>query len=424
MKMTRKLIVAKPLPKLQEPIVESSTIATFDVIERSLVISEDPTGKKLMVAKANKLIDSRHVLSLNGNKLYLYSLSLIYRKGEELQTYRIYAGHWLKAIGSKKTSGYTEFKRLFEKELMNNVVDLPTDTGYVLYPLYIKAEGYRDHPWVDIQFHPELKSLLLGLRKNFTSFDITYVLGFSHNTTIRLYQVLKSFEGLKVRTIGLDDLRRMLNIQGKYETYDELNRQVLKIAQKEMRDKADIYFSYRPIKEGKTVKAIRFGIRKNTAVIEKRYTKQPQEYKHPEHYKALKETWLEYIGTSETNKKTEEDLIEAGDKLAEFREKHLDDIYGFYGVSDDPWTWSQWLIEAIDTDKGTYTPGSGWLKNMDRLKKWMIDERILREIEETDNITVDRRALWDWEREQNRQQKEEEDKRRTIEEISPADIIG
>jgi hypothetical protein len=61
---------------------------------------------------------------------------------------------------------------------------------------------------------------------------------------------------------------------------------------------------------------------------------------------------------------------------------------------------------------------------MDRLKKWMIDERILREIEETDNITVDRRALWDWEREQNRQQKEEEDKRRTIEEISPADIIG
>jgi len=77
-----------------------------------------------------------------------------------------------------------------------------------------------------------------------------------------LYEILKSFEGLKKRNIKVEDLRKMLACEKSYKRFYDFKRGVLEVAKKELKKYSDIYFSYELHKQGRYITSITFRILK------------------------------------------------------------------------------------------------------------------------------------------------------------------
>jgi len=61
--------------------------------------------------------------------------------------------------------------------------------------------------------------------------------------------------------IPLDELKEMLNVQGKYRLYADFRRYVLLRAQKELKKVSDLFFTFKEIRKGKKVYSIHFIIK-------------------------------------------------------------------------------------------------------------------------------------------------------------------
>ena len=89
-----------------------------------------------------------------------------------------------------------------------------------------------------------------------------------------MFEILKQYEKIKKRTIVLEDLRKMVGsteIDSKgnitkydYDEYSNFKKKVILVAQKELKQKTDIYFEFKEIKQGRKVVAIEFYIFENT----------------------------------------------------------------------------------------------------------------------------------------------------------------
>jgi plasmid replication initiation protein len=78
---------------------------------------------------------------------------------------------------------------------------------------------------------------------------------------MRVYTLLKQYERLKEREIELQKLRDILGIRkDQYVLYSNFKKDVLESTQKELAEKADLYFEFDEIKYSRRVGAIRFRI--------------------------------------------------------------------------------------------------------------------------------------------------------------------
>ncbi|MBU1822997.1 MAG: replication initiation protein, partial [Bacteroidetes bacterium] len=73
----------------------------------------------------------------------------------------------------------------------------------------------------------------------------------------RLYWLLKQYSTFGERYIDTDDLREMLNIQDKYDRFQDFKVKVINVAMKELRN-TDMGFTYELVKKGKRVVGVKF----------------------------------------------------------------------------------------------------------------------------------------------------------------------
>jgi plasmid replication initiation protein len=78
--------------------------------------------------------------------------------------------------------------------------------------------------------------------------------------SIHLYEILKSYENLGTYTVELEELKQLLMLSDKYDRYDNFRTKIIETALKEINEKTDIIISYKPIREGRTIKKLRFTI--------------------------------------------------------------------------------------------------------------------------------------------------------------------
>ncbi len=214
-----------------------------------------------LVAKSNELIDATYNLNRDALKLGLYMMSKVSRNDAKLKTYRIYIGEFISLLPGKRVDLYTTIWDLY-KVLMNEVIDLPTETGRIMRPLIIKVESFEKKPYLEYQFHPELRSYIIALMDHFALYSITPLLGYKSKHSIRLYEILKAYEGVGYRTITTKNLYRMLGIEKQYPKFCNLKQRVLDVAQKELANSGGTSFTYRSIKKGRLVSGVKFTIKK------------------------------------------------------------------------------------------------------------------------------------------------------------------
>ena len=214
----------------------------------------------LIVTQANELISARYTLPLVEQRLVLTMIARIQPEDEDFKEYRVSIRELSEFIGIDKNSAYRECKKTTEN-LLKRVLKIE-EPGRLLQTHWVSSADYIDgEGCVILCFDPKLKPYLLQLKGNFTSCKLEMLLSFKSQYTIRFYNLLKQYQSLKTREIGLELLRDMLGIgKDQHIEYSNFKNNILKPIQKEMVEKADVTFEFDEIKYGRRVGAIRFHI--------------------------------------------------------------------------------------------------------------------------------------------------------------------
>lgn len=216
-----------------------------------------------VVVQHNRLINSRHALSLAEQRIILSMVAQIKKEDKDFQTYRIQISDFVELTGTKHKGMYEKAQKITEN-LLSRVLKIQKPNGDLLqthflgHALYKKGKGY-----VEVSFHPELMPYLLELKNNFTSYDIRNVLPLTSKYTLRIYELLKQFNTIGERMLYVDELRELLAIPDTY-SYGIFKRRILITASESLKQHTDMYFTFEEVKEGRKIIALRFTIHKQT----------------------------------------------------------------------------------------------------------------------------------------------------------------
>lgn len=224
--------------------------------------------KHNLVTKANALIEASYRLTVAEQKIILLLASKVQPEDEDFKEYTFAIVDFMSLLGIKNKSKYKEVqettKKLIQKTFEFRTGNILTQVAWLSGAQYHEGEGK-----VTLVFHRWLRPFLLQLKKEFTRYRLENVIQLRSVYSIRIYELLKQYEGIKYREFEIDVLRQMLGLtENEYRLYADLKRRIIIIAQKELAQKTDISFEFEEIKIGRgKVKAIKFLIKKNKEVF-------------------------------------------------------------------------------------------------------------------------------------------------------------
>jgi plasmid replication initiation protein len=238
-------------------------------MENSRQMRTEENSQKTLVIRHNRLIESRHKLTLAERRFILWIISQIKREDKDLHTYSINVKEWERFVGIKSDSStYNEIYKMSDRLTKKNVGLRKEDgKGFAFFPWFYRIEYVAGTGMVEAKIHPDLKPYLLQLKEQYTAIQLEYALLLRSGSSHRIYDLLKQYEKIGNRVIYISDLREMLELGTEYPRYRDFRRYILERAQEEINERTDIYFDFKPVKEGRKIVAILFKITKKKPKI-------------------------------------------------------------------------------------------------------------------------------------------------------------
>jgi plasmid replication initiation protein len=222
------------------------------------------------VVKHNDLIqNTRYTLTEQEQQIILYLISKIKPEDKEFKEYKFNIQNFCLVCGIDETSGknYENLKQtilnIANKSFFININGEDVLMNWI--------EGAKMNPQsgiVKIRFDNNMKPYLLELKNRFTSYDLYYTLAMKSKYSLRLYEILKSYEYLRECTFTLEILKKRLDAE-KYINYKDFRIRVLERAVQEINDYGDISVIYFPQKVGRKVEKITFHIKSKKDALER-----------------------------------------------------------------------------------------------------------------------------------------------------------
>ena len=154
---------------------------------------------------------------------------------------------------------YTQIKsaieRISERWVKTEDERHVTKFRWVSSQTYFKKEGR-----FKIALTNEIMPYLTQLKGQFTQYQLNHISGFSSVHAIRLYELFTQYKRLGERYISVEELKKWLQLEDKYDRYNNLNQWVLIPALSEINEKSDLFVGYEPIKRGRKIIGVEFNI--------------------------------------------------------------------------------------------------------------------------------------------------------------------
>ena len=215
------------------------------------------------VDKSNFLARVSYRLKTNEQKLVLMVISKINRYDKDFKTYEIP----VKAIaGILGVGADSKFYRQV-KDMTFSILKKPfkyfNEKGEEVQQNWFSVCKYGNGI-AKFRFDKELKPYLLDLKKNFTSYQLGYAVKLNSFFSIKLYQLLKSYDDVGRYEATIDELKWGLGINiDEYYRYNDFKKRILLPAQKELKEKTDISFTFKETKRVRKINTIKFIIKYN-----------------------------------------------------------------------------------------------------------------------------------------------------------------
>jgi plasmid replication initiation protein len=187
------------------------------------------------------------------------------RKNPEESIFYLNKKDLLESFGCDKDS-YGELKKVAER--MFRPIDVNRGKGnFILRAVFLEINADIEGE-IMFEVSPKMKPYFLNLTKNFTQYYFENIARLKSSFSIRIYELLKQYEKIGKIKKSLIDLRFFLNIEdNKYLKYNDFKRFIILTAQKELKEKTDIYFDFEEIKKGRKTAEINFIIIKNKKYV-------------------------------------------------------------------------------------------------------------------------------------------------------------
>jgi plasmid replication initiation protein len=225
------------------------------------VVKKDNSQKKLVV-KSNRLIEAKSKLSIQEQRILLTAISQIQPSEEEFNKkgYAISIAEFRELADVKGMGYYSDIKEITSK-LVGRTIVIKEEDG-ILQTSWLSSAKYVDQQGlVYLNFDERLKPYLIQLKKEFTTYKLHYIMKLKSKYSTRIYELLKQYEKIGYREFTVEQLRDIVvNERGKYSKFGDLNRNVIKKAQKEINKHTDIKFVYTLKKQGRKVVSINFDL--------------------------------------------------------------------------------------------------------------------------------------------------------------------
>ena len=223
----------------------------------------------LKIKKSHELVLAKYHLSLQESRLFCMVISMVDDRDEDFKTYKIPIKDLIDTFQIKSKAIYQEIKTL-SREMIKKIVTLSMKENGVdkeMQVSLISSSKYNVNGkgLLEITFHPALKPHLLQLQNRYLLYDFKNVLKLSSGNSIRMYEVLKTYEGIKKISFMLDQLKEILGVSDKYHKYSNFKSRILLRAQKDLQKHTDISFTFDEIASngGRKIDKLVFYISKN-----------------------------------------------------------------------------------------------------------------------------------------------------------------
>ena len=161
-----------------------------------------------------------------------------------------------------------ESVRAARSNLIRRTYTIKRKNGDILIASLMSVVSYdTKQKTLGVKISHKILPYFVALKENYTEFELHVALSLRHKYSKRLYEMLSQHKRQKVLNISIDELKWRLKLSGEkkkeevYTQFSDFERQVLKIAQKEMSEYADITFDYEAKKTGRKYTDLVFKIR-------------------------------------------------------------------------------------------------------------------------------------------------------------------
>jgi plasmid replication initiation protein len=194
-------------------------------------------------------------------------ISFINPEDKEFLTYKTSISQFSALLGIDKKSSMREIDIIVSR-LLSRVITIETPNGWKKYQWVSYAEADKKEDFLLLRFHDKLKPFLLELKTRFTSFKIKEVVDLKSVYSIRIYQLIKDYNGKKITNFvyTVNDLRSILlgEKSKKYPVFTDFKKNILMVAERELKEKSAISFSFKTIRVGRSIGKIEFTIIKKS----------------------------------------------------------------------------------------------------------------------------------------------------------------
>jgi plasmid replication initiation protein len=230
---------------------------------------ESPPRSKVVV-KSNDFVRAKLGWTTVEHRIILSMIAQLRKEDEEFGYQKVNLRDIIELSGSNSNDLYTRAEEICDKLLDQKVeVRDETETGereYRGYNLMSACKYVEGSGAIRAKFNPDMRSFLLELKRRFTMYRLQFVMRLSTPYAIRLYEIMKMRQDLRFLRMSVDTLRETLSVQHKYNRFTDLKKHILEPVRKELKEKCDVYFTYRVLRDGRTPVAINFMIHSNEEV--------------------------------------------------------------------------------------------------------------------------------------------------------------
>lgn len=261
--------------------------AQEEQFELSPVTKKD---SKDLIFKSNVLVNGRYDITMVQARFLVFVSSLVNAYDENLFTYQIQTSTVLDYLGIDRANIKWLVGTL--TKLQTSLVCLQDDEEAIEYATFL---GWfrldKKNDLLEFRFDASMKPHYLQLKNNFVTLEKNKYLDFTSMYTVKFYEYIKHkyqlFERYKNNAyrefeVDLEDFTKqfastfdhkkgVFEVPKSYKSYSDFRKKVLEVAQKELKEKNDIYFDFEEIKVNKAVKRLIITIKQNGEVIKKNF---------------------------------------------------------------------------------------------------------------------------------------------------------
>ena len=231
---------------------------------------EKKVFRKNFIVKSNSLIEARYKLSLQESRVILWLLNQIKPDDENFKSYQLNIIKFSEIISLNVDNQYTQLKKITKHLTKQSLEIYDSKKETLLQVSWLSAAFYEfKKGYVTLEFSPYLKPYLLKIKSHFTKIETVDLLKLKSIYAIRIFELLKQYEQIRVRQITVNELRSYCGIkEGQYRNYNAIKLYIIERSKIEINSKTDYFIDYKEIKESRKVVAIEWTIGKKNLVAE------------------------------------------------------------------------------------------------------------------------------------------------------------